>query len=314
MHVRLYRAWLPVALIAALAAGWSTPALAQAGRISGRVRDASSGDAVKGATIVAEASGMMPGSFTAVSDAKGRFSMLGLRGGLWVLTVSAPGYFPLQGATRVGAFGSGPSMELNLTRAPKSAPSSLGTVDVKAAQQDLAAAEALMAGGRYDEAIVAFEAILLRVPALTSLNLEVGRAYRAKGDFAGAIGAYERVLEKDPRDETAQAMLGLTQLEAGDADAAERTLRTAAERQGAGAQAFNAMGVLQRARREPVDAARWFDKASKVEPTWAAPVLALGQLAMDRGDPEAAAVLFEKVIALDGDGPDGARARELLKK
>ncbi len=181
-------------------------------------------------------------------------------------------------------------------------------------QQDLAAAETLMDGGRYDEAIAAYEVILGRVPALTSLNLEVGRAYRAKGDFAGAIGAYERVLEKDPRDETGQVMLGLTQLEAGNPDAAERILRAAAERPGAGAQAFDAMGVLQRVRREPVDAARWFDKASKAEPTWAAPVLALGQLAMDRGDTDAAAALFEKVIALDGDGPDGARARELLKK
>ncbi len=62
MHVRQYRAWLPVVLVAALAGGWSTPALAQAGRISGRVRDATSGEPIKGATIVAEASSAMPGS------------------------------------------------------------------------------------------------------------------------------------------------------------------------------------------------------------------------------------------------------------
>jgi Flp pilus assembly protein TadD len=314
MSLRLLRVCGVVSVLLVLIAASPMPAFGQAGRLSGRVKDARTGDAIKGATIVAENTSAMPGSFTSVSDEKGRFSMLGLRGGTWFLTITAPGYFPLQGATRVGSFGSGPSVDLTLTKAPTAAANPLATVDVQALRQDLVTADTLMDRGQYDEAIAAYEAILVKVPALTSVNIEIGRAYRAKSDYGRAADAYRRALEKDPANETAQVMLGQTQFDLGDADAGERTLRTAAERPGAGALAFNAMGALMRERRDPVDAARWFDKAVKAEPTWPAPLLALGQIALDRGDSAMATSLLERVVALDGDGPDAARAKALLKR
>ncbi len=314
MSLRLVRVCGVVSVVLASIVASPMSALGQAGRLSGRVKDARTGDAIKGATIVAESTSSVPGSFTSVSDEKGRFSMLGLRGGIWLLTVTAPGYFPLQGATRVASFGSGPSVDLTLTKAPTAAVSPLATVDVQALQQDLVAADTLMSRGQYDDAIAAYEAILVKVPALTSVNIEIGRAYRAKRDFGRAADAYHRALEEDPANETAQVMLGQTQFDLGDASAGEQTLRTAAERPGAGALAFNAMGALMRDRREPVEAARWFDKAVKAEPTWSAPLLALGQIALERGDAATASSLLERVVALDGDGPDAARAKELLKR
>jgi uncharacterized GH25 family protein len=78
---------LVVVLVAALAAN----AAAQAGRVTGVVKD-DHGDPVKGATIIAENPDASPTSFTASTDEKGRFGIIGLRSGVWQLRASAPGY------------------------------------------------------------------------------------------------------------------------------------------------------------------------------------------------------------------------------
>ena len=57
-------------------------AAAQAGRVAGVVKD-DHGDPVKGATIIAENPDASPSSFTATTDDKGRFGIIGLRSGVW---------------------------------------------------------------------------------------------------------------------------------------------------------------------------------------------------------------------------------------
>jgi hypothetical protein len=58
----------------------STPALAQ-GHVTGTIRD-NNGKPLKGATITAQNPDAAPSTFTGTSDGKGRFSLLGLRGGV----------------------------------------------------------------------------------------------------------------------------------------------------------------------------------------------------------------------------------------
>src|SRR5512134_2421538 len=93
-------------------------AYGQAGRVWGRVKDAGSGQPIKGATVTAENPQAFPTSFTAVSDDKGRFTIVGMRSGTWLLTASAPGYLALRGSTRVQAFGGNPPVEFALDKAP----------------------------------------------------------------------------------------------------------------------------------------------------------------------------------------------------
>ena len=82
--LKLSVAALVVVLLGAL------PAMAQTGRIGGLVRD-DKGQPLKGATVVAENPSASPPSFSATTDDKGRFSIIGLRAGNWKLTASAPG-------------------------------------------------------------------------------------------------------------------------------------------------------------------------------------------------------------------------------
>ena len=70
---------------------FAAAAAAQVGRVGGTVKD-DTGNPIKGATVMAENSGSSPNSFTATTDDKGRFSIIGLRAGRWVFTASAPGF------------------------------------------------------------------------------------------------------------------------------------------------------------------------------------------------------------------------------
>src|SRR5207245_764917 len=88
-RLHLTRGVLAAVLVAALAAS----AAAQTGRVGGTVKD-ESGQPIKGATITADNPNASPSSFTATTDDKGRFSMIGLRSGQWAFSARAPGSGP----------------------------------------------------------------------------------------------------------------------------------------------------------------------------------------------------------------------------
>ena len=80
---RLSRALAGAALVALSAA----TAAAQTGRVGGTVKD-EAGNPIKGATVTAENPSASPSSFTAITDDKGRFSIIGMRSGQWTFTAT----------------------------------------------------------------------------------------------------------------------------------------------------------------------------------------------------------------------------------
>ena len=96
--LKLSLAALVVVLLGAL------PVAAQTGRIGGVVKD-DKGQPLKGATVVAENPAASPPSFSATTDDKGRFSIIGLRAGTWKLTASAPGFSPSVGQVPIRTIG-----------------------------------------------------------------------------------------------------------------------------------------------------------------------------------------------------------------
>ena len=185
----------------------SAPAAAQ-GRVTGTVKDAD-GHAIKGATIVAANPAGVPSSSTATSDAKGHFGFLGLRGtGTWTFKVEAPGFVPGAISSSIRVLGQNPSMDFSLQRAPQLSPlGPMASVDEVALEQQLAAAAALAASDRLDEAIAAYREVLTRIPALSAVHLEVAALLERKQDTAGAIAEYQAALKGDPGNERARGAL-----------------------------------------------------------------------------------------------------------
>ncbi len=182
------------------------------GRILGTVVDRD-GDPIAGATVTAEDLGSTVTSTTTTADS-GRFSFLGLNRGEWMFVVRADGFEPVQGMAVVRASGPGTAMQFTMDRdlfnPPPPAGGVLGGVRSNTLLTDLTEADRLFDAGDYEAAVAAYEAVLARTPALTSLNLHIGHAYRELQNLDQAMAAYRAALAADPTNAEAQAALDST--------------------------------------------------------------------------------------------------------
>src|SRR5207237_10110137 len=103
------------------------------GRVSGVVRD-DSGQPIKGASVRADNPDASPSTFTATTDDKGRFGIIGLRSGEWLFTAEAPGFDAERGKAVVRA-ASGNALAFALKRGAPPPPSVLRAVAAQDLQQ-----------------------------------------------------------------------------------------------------------------------------------------------------------------------------------
>ena len=303
----------PYFLAAVLLMALAGHAAAQVGRVTGVVKD-DHGDPVKGATIIAENVDASPSSFTASSDEKGRFNMIGLRSGVWQLRASAPGYTTDSGELNVRTMpGVTPPVSFTLQKLVVP-PSALGSTAPKDLQTALASADALYNSQKWDEAIAAYNAILQKSPTLSVINLQIASAYRNKKAYDSAIAAYNALLKIDANNDKAKVGIAMTNLEKGDLDMAERTLEVAAQAPGATREVFYDLGEVKLARSRADEAVKAYERAAQVDPTWGKPHFALGRIALNKGDTTSARKYFQSVIDVDPVSPEASQATTMLRQ
>jgi tetratricopeptide (TPR) repeat protein len=274
--------YLHVVVAAALTALFATTASAQVGRVSGLVKD-DSGSAIKGATVTAENPNIGPTTYTATTDDRGRFTIIGLRAGQWRKN--------------------GP-----LPTAP------LGNVTARDLQAQLTAAEALYTQQKWDEAIAAYKAIVAKTPALSVVNLQIASAYRNKKDYDNAVAAYEAVLAADPASDKARVGIAAINVERGDSAKAEATLLQAVEKEAAGRDVYFNLAEIKSSKGEADEATRLYRKAADADPFWGKPRYKMGLLAIKGGDSAAAARLMKEVVSVDPTSAEAALARTALEQ
>jgi tetratricopeptide (TPR) repeat protein len=170
--------------------GFAATAAAQ-GRVMGVVQD-TNGRPIKGATIRALNPETSSREWTAATDDRGRFVLLGLRiSQNWKFVAEAPGFFSSEGTAQVRS-NFGPPLTFNLRRDPGPIPGAL----VKDIQEQLDAAKALRDAGRYDQALAAYQAIQSKNGKLTNVNLVIAAVYREKAEQERDAGARQALLER----------------------------------------------------------------------------------------------------------------------
>lgn len=201
----------PLIAAVVIVAAMATPAAAQSGRVQGVVRDLN-GDPIKGAIVKATHPDAQPREFTAVTDDRGRFAIIGMRTATtWNFLVTAPGYFDVEGSSLIRSQ-MGPPVTFGMRRDPGPLPGAL----VKDIQDQLIAAEEMRTQGRYDQAIAAYQSIQSRNARLTTVNLVLAGAYRdkARSEANGparrallekAVAAYDALLKEETGHERASA-------------------------------------------------------------------------------------------------------------
>jgi Flp pilus assembly protein TadD len=314
MRHRLYLNGSRLVLAAAFIAATAGLAAAQTGRVGGTVKD-EGGQPIKGATVTAENPNASPSSFTATTDDKGRFSVIGLRGGMWTFSANAPGFAPESGKLNVSTIGTpNPPLTFTLKKGGGRAGGPGGGIAGKDLQAELAAADADYNGGKYDDAIAKYRAIMTKAPALSVINLQIAAAYRNKKEYDNAIAAYNDLLKIDPNNEKATVGIGMTNLEKGDLKAAEDTLGKAAESPTASREVFYNLGEVKFAQGQPDEAAKWYQKAADLDKTWGKPLFKLGLVALNKGDKDGAVKMMEKVIEVDPTSPEAAQAKAVVEQ
>ena len=202
---RLRRALLPAVSLALLswtsAAGQDTVA-----RLSGTVQE-EGGKPVAGATITATNPDQSPSTFTATSNEKGRFGILGLRRGTWEFAIAAPGFRTARASRDVQA--AGPSLPLAV-RLVRGAPLPAGlTANLTGAdlQTSIDGAEAAARAGDVAAAVAAYRDFLTRIPSRDDRPFRIGVLLEEKGDTAQALEAYRELARVEPDNARAAAAI-----------------------------------------------------------------------------------------------------------
>ncbi len=312
-------------MVAALAAS----AAAQTGRVGGTVKD-ESGQPIKGATITAENPNASPSSFTATTDDKGRFSIIGLKSGSWTFSAQAPGFAPESGRLNVQTIGSpNPPLTFTLKKGGGAAPAgALGGLAAKDLQAELASADQAFNAKQWDDAAAKYQAILAKAPSLNVISLQIAQIYRSKADemkrqdpkanvgpiYDQAIAAYEAVLKADPSNDKAKIGIGMTNLEKGDLESAEKTLQAAAQSLNATREVFYNLGEVEFAKGKNDEALAAYTRAIQIDPKWGKPVFALGKVALNKGDTKGAIEYFSRVIDVDPISPEALQAKAIVEQ
>lgn len=290
------------------------PAAAQTGRIGGTIKD-QSGQPIKGATVTAENPNASPPSFTATTDDKGRFSIIGLKSGPWKITASAPGFQAASGGVTVRTIGAPmPPVDFALAPGASGPMGALAGVNTKELQAELQKAEEMVNGQQYDGAIAAYQAILAKTPALTMINMQIGRVYRLKKDYTGAIAAYNKVLEAEPGNDKAKVEIGMTNLEKGDFAAAETALTDAAQSPSASREVFYSLGEVKFAKGDTDEAVKYYQRAVDADASWGKPLFKMGLARLQKADTAGAIEIMNKVIAVDPNSGEAAQAKALIEQ
>ncbi len=179
------------------------------GRVRGIVRD-DQGNGISGAMVAAESLSSIT-TRTVTTNSAGRFSFVGLSRGEWVFVIRADGFEQVQGSLNVSGGDHAVSvqftMEADRFNPPAPAQGTLAGLTANQLVESLEVAEGHFNRGEYDAAIDAYRTILERTPALTSLSLQIGHAFREKQEPDQARAAYRTVLDADPSNVEARAAI-----------------------------------------------------------------------------------------------------------
>jgi tetratricopeptide (TPR) repeat protein len=202
------RAGLATVLLVAIA-GAIVPAAAQdwkgRGRVQGIVND-ENGKPVTGATVKLTKIGADAGPEPLATNDKGRWSFLGLGGGMWKVEIEFPGYAISDGTIPVSEFGNNETLIIHLQPAAAVAAAQGGTAAAEEQAATEAATQALSEAGRLIEAGSLAEGRALLKEAMAILDvakhpailLTEARTWFQEGNIPQTLTTLEQALALDP--------------------------------------------------------------------------------------------------------------------
>jgi Flp pilus assembly protein TadD len=273
------------------------------GRLEGRVLD-SEGRPLAGATVRLELPGR--GGTTLTTDGKGRWAILGLAGGDWVVELSAAGYVSRRLTLGVDEHSRRPVLEVRLEAAPKGPPPEA----VAALQQ----AEAAYKGGRFDEARREYQKLLALRPELAGrIHQQIGFCYVQEKDYKKALESLLQALAEEPDNVATRVAAAQAAFDAQESGEGRKLLATLDPGQIDDPDVFFNFGIDLVNAGAAREAIAYFSRAIALEPAYADGYYRRALAHLELGETAECRADLEKVVALAPGTPQGEMARKALE-
>jgi tetratricopeptide (TPR) repeat protein/arylsulfatase A-like enzyme len=158
---------------------------------------------------------------------------------------------------------------------------------------------ALLAEGKYDDAIAAFRQAIASAEDLGIARLNIARALFKQKDYAGAAGELREFLVREPRSKEAENLLGNIAMEEGRARDAETHFRRALEYEPQFTDARNSLGILFERQGRLEEALAEFRAVLAIDPDYAEALNNVGVIHKKQGRLQDAIESFRRAIAAD---------------
>lgn len=181
------------------------------GRLTGIVTD-ESGKPIEGVRVKLFSIKAGQG-FEVMSDAKGEWKAMYIRGGAWNIDFEKAGYMPKKISTNIQESPQNPPVKTTMQKIE----GLIITEELKAA---LTEGNKLAAEKKYEEAIAVYEKLLSENPEAYIINKNIGNCYFELQQYDKAEEYYRKVLDKEPGNAEIMLLVGNCYANRGDKDKA----------------------------------------------------------------------------------------------
>jgi tetratricopeptide (TPR) repeat protein len=304
------------ALLSTLVVFASLPAGAQdwvgKGRLEGRVSDPD-GKPIPKATVKLRLPDRPNEGPDLKTDAGGRWSKFGLRGGEWKITIEAPGFLPGDVVITVSEVQRSNPIDYKMAPLPKAseqAPSGLPPEVLEAVKAGNEALEQK----RWSDARAAFEKVLPMAPDNVGLLMALARSYSGEGKTGNAVEMLKKVTDKDASNWGAWMLMANMLLEKGMLEEGRAALEHVPQQAVTDPNVFINVGVLFMNQKKNDEAEGYFTKAVEVAPAQYDPYYYRGLARIALGKHAEAKADLRKVVEMAPvDANEVKEAKQLLE-
>jgi len=337
------RTFIKTTAIVILAFGIATLAAAQVrgrGRLQGLVVEKGTGKPVQSATVTISIAGAGTKPIVVKTDAKGKWSALGLTSGAWNIDINADGYETTRGSANVSEVQMSPPIKTEIVPAVKQEPVPAAAAPVNTPLIPQEAVDAINEGQELlkstatpeqakenaKRAVADFEKSLPLVPTDKPETEEIrkqllqvmAQAYYKAGDLAKAISTLEQLnvvdpwTTPDPSLTVRNLLLVNLYLEHGDLEKGKALLERLPANAVTDPTVYTNIGVLFLNKKNPTDALVYFTKAVDLDPKLPESYYYRGLAELQLKKNKQAKADFEQVVALGPTTPEAKDAKEYL--
>jgi len=270
-------------------------------RMRGVVTDAA-GEPLEGVHVTAFNDSFAPSRFTAESNERGRWAMIGFGGtsARWVFTFELEGHVTTEIGHTVKVMGRNEDLDMILEKVTElGGVGAASGVAADAVNPDnywdgAAAFEA----GDYAGAVASWQTFLSENPEAVAVWLRTAEAYVRLDNTGAAAAAYERVIHLDAENQSALFMLAALKASVGELDDALGYFERVVAKDPENASLYYNIGEIYFQQSRTEEAISFYSRALQVDPEYAAVYQQIGFAYVNAGQTAEAITAFERFLEL----------------